>query len=135
MMKQRIYKFLQSMVDGMYLKMPNVIMDSPLRLFYGNKFLKRGGFKIPDIYKVLGTCFRKVYGIDRTVLIEGVIWKYSKAENNKIILELTLYSSRPGQIIGYGGSLIDALKTQMEMATDMIVEINIEEVDGLRIVD
>lgn len=133
-MKQRIYKFLQSMVDGMYLKMSNVIMDFPTRLFYGNKFLKKGGFKIPDIYNVLGICFRKVYGIDRTApLIEGATWKYSRAEHDKIVLELTLYSSRPGQIIGYGGSLIDALKTQMEMATDMIVEINLEEVDGLRI--
>lgn len=134
-MKQRIYKFLQSMVDGMYLKMPNVIMNSPFRLFYGNKFLKRGCFKIPDIYHVLGICFRKVYGIDRTLLIDGVVWKYSKTEHNEIILELTLCSSRPGQIIGYGGSLIDALKTQMEKATDMIVEINLEEVDGLRIQD
>lgn len=135
MMKQRIYKFLQSMVDDMYLKMSNVIMDSPLRLFYGNRFLKRGGFKIPDIYHVLGICLRKVYGINRMALIEGATWKYSKAEHDNIVLELTLYSSRPGQIIGRGGSLIDTLKTQMEMATDMIVEINIEEVDGLRIVD
>ena len=121
------------MVDDMYLKMSNVIMDFPTRLFYGNKFLKKGNFKIPDIYQVLGICFRKVYGIDRTALIEGVTWKYSKIEHDKIVLELTLYSSRPGQIIGYGGSLIDALKTQMEMATDMIVEINLKEVDGLRI--
>ena len=52
-MKQRIYTFLQSMVDGMYLKMSNVIIDFPTRLFYGNKFLKKGGFKIPDIYQVL----------------------------------------------------------------------------------
>ncbi len=122
------------MVDDMYLKMSNVIMDSPLRLFYGNRFLKRGGFKIPDIYHVLDICFRKVYGIDRIApLIEGVTWKYSKAEHDKIVLELTLYSSRPGQIIGHGGSLIDALKTQMEKATDMIVEIDINEVAGLRI--
>lgn len=135
MMKQRIYKFLQSMVDDMYLKMSNVIMDSPLRLFYGNKFLKRGSFKIPDIYHILGICFRKVYGINRIALIEGATWKYSKAEHDNIVLELTLYSSIPGQIIGYGGSLIDALKTQMEKATDMIVEINLKEVDGLRIVD
>lgn len=132
-MKQRIYKFLQSMVDGMYLKMSNVIMDSPLRLFYGNKFLKRGGFKLSDIYHVLGICLRKVYGNDGTALIDGATWKYSKTENNKIVLNLTLYTSRPGQIIGSGGSLIDALKTQMEMATDMIVEINLKEVDGLRI--
>lgn len=69
-MKQRIYKFLQSMVDGMYLKMSNIIMDFPTRLFYGDKFLKKGGFKIPDIYQVLGICFRKVYGINRMVLIE-----------------------------------------------------------------
>ena len=134
-MKQRIYKFLQSMVDGMYLKMPNAIIDSPFRLFYGNKFLKRGVFKIPDIYQVLGICFRKVYGINRTMLIDGIVWRYSKTKHNKIILELTLCSSRHGQIIGHGGSLIDALKTQMEKATDMIVEINLEEVDGLRIQD
>lgn len=132
-MKQRIYKFLQSMVDDMYLKVSDVIIDFPARLFYGNKFLKKGGFKIPDIYHVLGICFHKVYGINRMALIEGATWKYSKAENNKIALELTLYSSRPGQIIGSGGTLIDALKTQMEKATDMIVEINLEEVDGLKI--
>ena len=132
-MKQRIYKFLQSMVDGMYLKMSNVIMDFPIRLFYGNKFLKKGGFKIPDIYHVLDICLRKVYGNNGTALIEGVIWKYSKTENNKIVLNLTLYTSRPGQIIGSGGSLFDALKTQMEKATDMIVEIDINEVAGLRI--
>lgn len=110
-MKQRIYKFLQSMVDGMCLKMSNVIMDFPLRLFYGNKFLKKGGFKISDIYQVLGICLRKVYGINRIALIEGATWKYFKAEHDNIVLELTLYPSRPGQIIGHGGSLIDALKT------------------------
>ena len=80
----------------------------------------------------------KKYG--ETLLEDSKIRKYlrtrlAKASVSRIIIErtlkmvtVTIYTSRPGMIIGKGGKDVDALKEQLKKLTGKEVQINIYEI-------